>query len=185
MKVPFREFNVPNFDNIQSQLVPYIVSKYAHCTDFWNQINQQELFDTVPDLSNTISSFIGLPPSVAYLIAIPNNAKTIAGLGPTSLHYDHGTESCRLNWPILNSTSIETRLFTSDVEPTIHYLSTNEPYLSYHERDCNLIGSFRMTMPTLLRVHTIHGLYHVSKEAPLPRLVLSFKFGEDLEHLLE
>jgi hypothetical protein len=184
MTVPFREFDVDNFDNIQNQLVPYIIKTYPNKITFWNHVDQEQLFEHVPELLTAVKHIAGQRPLKTYLLAIPNAPEVLLAtqLGPKSLHRDTSVESCRLNWPVINSNSIETRLFSSTAEPSKLVLPTGETYLTYQEQDCELIDSFLMTKPTALHVHTIHGLYRAT--GPLPRYVLSFNFDQDISHLL-
>lgn len=178
------ELNINNFDTVQKKLVPYILTKYPNLKQFWNHVEQQELFDNVPELQEAINNAVGQIPLKTYLLVVPDGPDHIvdAKLGANSIHRDTSIESTRLNWPILNSSSIETRMFNTEAEPRKLVLPTGETYLTYAESDCNLIGSFRLTKPTALHVHTIHGLYRV--ENPLPRYILSFNFEYSIEHLL-
>lgn len=181
----YKEFDVLNFDQIQSDLVPYILTKYPGLYQFWNHVDQDDLYQQVPELLAAIQLIAGQRPLKTYLLVIPNAPDHMinARLGGASLHRDTSVESTRLNWPILNSTSIETRVFSSDKEPTKLTLPTGETYLTYREDQCSQTGSFTMSKPTALHIHTIHGLYRAT--GPLPRYILSFNFEQSIEHLLK
>lgn len=181
MPAPFREYDVENFDNIQSRLISYVLETYPNKTTFWNHVDQDALFEHVPELNLAIVSITGQMPQKTYLLVVPES-ETYERLGARSLHRDTSIESCRLNWPVSNSSSIETRFFNSTAEPKKLILATGETYLNYQEHECQLIDSFLMTKPTLLHVHTIHGLYRST--GPLPRYILSFKFENSIDHLL-
>jgi len=184
MQNHYRELDVENFEDMQSKLIPYILSTYKNRFQFWNHLDHDKLMEAVPDLPDTLEKIIGQRPIQTYLLAVADFPEELLSqrLGANSLHADTSVESTRLNWPILNTTSIETKLFTSDAEPRTQILSSGEKYLLYKERDCKQVASFKMTKPTLLHVHTIHGLYKA--EGPLPRYILSFKFDQDIAHLL-
>ena len=184
MQNHYRELDIENFEDIQSRLVPYVVSQHVEKYKFWNHPDADKLFSTIPDLKDTIKKAIGQEPLSVYLLSVPNipEALIYQRLGKETIHADTSVESCRFNWPVLNGASIETRLFTSSAEPTRHTLAEGEAYLKYQEEDCEQIASFKMTKPTILRVHTIHGLYRA--DGPLPRYLLSFKFDKDISHLL-
>ena len=181
----FREFDVENFEVIQEKLVPYIIEKHPKLMQFWNNVNQDELFLIVPELLDAIISITGQKPLKTYILVVPYAPAEILNkrLGANSLHKDTSTEICRLNWPVLNSSSIETKIFESTAEPTKLLLDTGQTYLRFNESDCQEIGNYRQTKPTILNVHNIHGLYRV-ENSPLPRYVLSFNFDQPIEHLL-
>jgi len=180
---PFKEFDVSDFAIIQRRLIPYILNKYPGCVNFWNHVDLAMLEQSVPEVIDAIVGMLGQKPMKAYLLAVLDAPEELLlkKLGGNSLHRDTSLETCRLNWPILNSTSIETRLYASDVEPNRFVLPTGETYLTYHESDCIEIAKLTMTKPTLLHVHTIHGLFRAS--GPLPRYILSFNFADDAEIL--
>lgn len=181
----FRTLNIANFEEIQTKLVPYILVKYPGLYQFWNHVDQQDLYHCVPELLAALQNLTGQQPLKTYLLVIPNGPDHLvnARLGDASLHQDTSTESTRLNWPVLNSDSIETRLFSSKHNPNKVLLPTGQTYLTYTPDQCDPIASYVMTQPTVLHVHTIHGLYRVSDM--LPRYILSFNFAQSIEHLLK
>ena len=178
----FKELEINSYDYsmIQSYLIPFVMEKYPACTNFWNHLDVNELDQRVPGLFDTIEQQVNQRPLRAYLLAIPDAdpAKLSTKLGKNSLHRDTSVEEYRLNWPVLNSGSIETRFFTSSVEPGKLILPTGETYLTYREDECELIDTLVMRYPTIIRVHTIHGLYH--NGGKLPRYILSFNFEKEL-----
>jgi len=184
MQKILRELDIDNFDSIQTNLVPYVLKKYPRRFQFWNYVDQTDLFSTVPQLKSAIVDVVGQEPVKTYLFAIPWAPAFILAykLGGKTIHRDTGDETTRLNWPVLNASSIETRFFKSAVPPNkITRADSGETWV-YRESDCELIDQFCMTRPTVLHVHTIHGLYRAV--GPLPRYVLSFKFKHDISHLL-
>jgi hypothetical protein len=180
----FREFDIENFDQIQTKLQPWIKKRYRWTFKFWNHVDQQQLFQDIPELLTTLESIVGQPPLKTYMLAVPWIPEFLIKrkLGGHTLHKDTAQEAVRLNWPVLNGPSIETKFFKSVSDPNRTFLSTGESYLKYQEQDCVQIDSFRLTKPSLIHVHTIHGLYRAS--GPLPRYILSFKFHSSIEHLL-
>jgi len=180
----YRKITVDNFDEIQAKLVPWVRRRYKWTLKFWNHVDQDQLFADIPELKSTVESIVGQTPLKTYMLAVPGVPEFILRrkIGAHSLHRDTSVESVRFNWPVLNGTSIETKLFTCDQEPNKKLLSTGETYLYYHEKDCKQIDSFFLDQPTLLHVHSIHGLYRA--QGPLPRYILSFNFDQDISHLL-
>jgi hypothetical protein len=184
MKTPFRKVDVENFNQIQQLLVPWVKRRYRWTMKFWNHVDQDQLFGDIPDLLAAVEQSIGQRPLKTYMLAVPWAPEFLLRrkLGDHTLHRDTSIESVRFNWPVLNGTSIETRLFTSQTEPNKKLLSSGETYLTYRRENCDEIDSFFLDRPALLHVHTIHGLYRAS--GPLPRYILSFNFDQDISHLL-
>ena len=183
---PFlREFDIDNFDDIQAELIPFVLVNYPGLYQFWNHVDQAELFTKVPELLMAIQTIFKQTPLKTYLLVIPNGPSHLveAKLGATSIHKDTSIESCRLNWPVLNGTSIETRMYDTTGEPNKIQLPTGETYLTYKQEQCEQVAAFYLTKPTLMHVHTAHGLYRAS--GPLPRYVLSFNFEHDVSNLLD
>ena len=176
MTIYFKEFDVPNFDVIQAKLIPHVLSFAQSYTNFWNHADTDLLLTVVPELKVAIESIIGQPPFQSYVIVVPDAPlHTLdAQWGGNSLHRDTGAEQYRLNWPILNGASIETKFFSSSAEPKKMYLSTGNSYLKYTEDQCTLETSNVITKPTIINAHTIHSLYRIGTE--FPRIILSFKF---------
>ena len=184
MQKILRELDIDNFDSIQNKLIPYLLVKYPGLYQFWNHVDQTDLFEQIPELLTTIQDIFAQSPLKTYLLVIPNAPEHMvaAKLGAASIHKDTSIESCRLNWPILNGTSIETRMFNTTGDPVKILLPTGETYLTYAQDQCEQIASFYLTKPTIMHVHTAHGLYRAV--GPLPRYVLSFNFEQDISHLL-
>jgi hypothetical protein len=180
----FRKIDVENFDQVQQKLVPWVRRHYRWTFKFWNHIDQARLFDDVPELSDAVNMVIGQRPLRTYLLVVPWMPNFVAArrLGEKTLHRDTSVEAVRFNWPVLNGTSIKTKLFNCNKEPLKKTLSSGETYLNYREQDCDEIDSFFLDKPTLLHVHTIHGLYRA--DGPLPRYILSFNFDKPIDHLL-
>lgn len=181
----YREFDIESFNALQARLIPYVLAKYPGLYQFWNHVDQADLFEQVPELLTALKNTIGQTPLKTYLLVIPNAPEhmVLAKLGAASIHKDTSTESCRLNWPVLNGASIETRMFDTHGEPRKIVLPTGETYLTYREDQCCMVDSFYLVKPTVMRVHTAHGLYRAS--GPLPRYVMSFNFEQDIAHLLK
>lgn len=181
----YREFDIESFESLQARLIPYVLTKYPGLYQFWNHVDQGDLFDHVPELLTAVQGITGQTPLKTYLLVIPDAPEhmVLAKLGAASIHCDTSTESCRLNWPILNGISIETRMFETHGDPQQVVLPTNQIYLTYHEDQCRLVDSFYLVRPTVMRVHTAHGLYRAP--GPLPRYVMSFNFEQDIAHLLK
>jgi hypothetical protein len=184
MSALYRKINVENFDQIQEKLVPWVKRRHRWAMKFWNHVDQDQLFRDIPELLTAIEKAIGQQPLKTYMLAVPWAPEFVMRrkLGDYTLHRDLDVEPVRFNWPVLNSTSIETRLFISRTEPHKKLLSSGESYHAYKKTDCDQIDSFFLDQPALLHVHTIHGLYRAT--GPLPRYILSFNFEQDISHLL-
>ena len=180
MTIYYKEFDVDNFDVIQSKLVPYVLSIAQNYKNFWNHVDTNSLLTAIPELKTAIESIIGQTPMKSYILVVPNGPLHLLDtkLGEHSLHRDTSVEQYRLNWPILNGTSIETKFFTSDAEPHKLVLPTGETYLTYDEDQCTFETSNVITKPTIINTHAIHSLYRIGTE--FPRIILSFNFANEI-----
>lgn len=176
----YKEFELDNFNSIQSKLVPHVLSFCSDFTQFWNHTNTDELLSVVPELGEAIYGMVGQHPFRSYVLAVKSATTDLLDtkLNGNSLHRDTSVERYRLNWPILNSASVETRFFTSNSEPTKLILPTGETYLKYTEDQCTLRDSNVLSKPTLIDTHAIHSLYRNGTE--FPRFILSFNFKEEI-----
>lgn len=184
MTAIYRELDVPNFEKIQASLVPYILEKYPTISAFWNSMDYEHMFQTFPEFVSSITQVIGQPPIQAFLLTLPNldPEKLKQRTGASSIHRDVSVESCRLNWPLLNGPSVETRFFSDDaVEKSQVTMPDGTVYKTFEES--TVLDTLRLRVPTVVHVHTIHGLYPTS--GPLPRYILTIKFDKDISHLLQ
>ena len=54
MQKILRELDIDNFDSIQNKLIPYLLVKYPGLYQFWNHVDQTDLFEQIPELLTTI-----------------------------------------------------------------------------------------------------------------------------------
>lgn len=175
----YKELEIQNFKKIQNVLVPHVLKVCKDYKNFWNHIDIDYILK-VPLLASTIEQQLGQIPIKCYLGAIPDydESKLNKKLNSNSLHRDTSTETYRLNWPIFNSDSIETKFFKSDFIPTKLYLPTGETYLKYEIDQCEEVTSNILKVPTLINVKEIHGLYKIKNN--FPRFILGFKFPNEI-----
>ena len=176
----YKEFNLDNFEEIQAKLVPHVLSFCSKFTQFWNHADATELISAVPELKNAIYQITGQHPLKSYVLTVKDAPLDMLDtkLNGNSLHRDTSVERYRLNWPILNATSVETRFFTSDADAIKLILPTGETYLTFTEEQSVLTDSNILTKPTLIDTHAIHGLYRIGEK--FPRFILSFNFEKEL-----
>ena len=174
----YKEFEIDNFENLQAQVIPYVLKLCKGIDQFWNNIDTTMLLTNLPELNQAVYSIVGQYPIIAYLLAVGGTEEQLSNmLDDNSLHRDSGPQY-RLNWPILNANSIETKFFTSAAEPTKTLAGPDAAYFRYHRKDCSLQDSYILTKPTLINVQQIHGLYRIKDK--FPRIALSFKFPEEI-----
>lgn len=176
----FKEFEADDFEAIQAKLVPYVLSVCTDFTQFWNHIDVGELLTSIPELESAIYQMTGQSPFRAYVLTVKDAPLDVldSKMNGNSLHRDTSKERYRLNWPIFNSASVETRFFTSDAEPTKLILPTGQIYLRYTEEQCVFKDSNILSKPTLIDTYAIHGLYR--RGTKFPRFVLSLNFEKDI-----
>jgi hypothetical protein len=204
----WRELDIAEFDDIQQRLVPWVLWRYPmgrkkylstdellnsdqsssdchHWIDFksnggikyYHNIDQLSMFAAVPQLPTVLHRITGQLPETSSLWVLETPIDEV-------MHRDNHKHICRLNWPVMNSASVETRIYHSQCHamkiPTSQ-MSFN--YIRYKESDCELIGSYRMTKPTILRIRSIHSMARA--DGPLPRYILGFTFADDILYLLD
>lgn len=181
MSYCYKEIDVENFDVIQSKLIPYITETYPNKIDFWNVVIQETLYDAVPEFKTCLENTFGSTPHRIFLLVIPNvpDVSLIKKfIDENSLHQDTTIYPYRLNWPILNSDSVETKFFVSDQQPLVVPLPTGQTYKCYQYNNCQEIESFFLNKPTVFNTSVIHGLF--LKKPVLPRYILSLEYEFDL-----
>lgn len=106
-------------------------------------------------------------------------------MGENSIHRDSPKyKNCRLNLPLLNGDSVETRFYNlkkdgADPRLTNNKKSEWKPLESYHLKDCEQIDKLELTKPVIFNIKSIHSLYHIPNK-PLPRIICSIEFKSDL-----
>lgn len=181
MSYCYKELNIDNFDAIQSKLIPYITETYPDKKNFWNVVIQETLYNAVPEFKSCLEKTFGSIPHRLFLLVVPYSPDISAikkFTDENSLHQDSTIYPYRVNWPILNSDSVETRFFTSNETPTIVPLPTGQTYKCYQYSDCTEIESFCLRKPTVFNTSIIHGLF--LKKPVLPRYILSLEYEFDL-----
>jgi len=182
MSYCYKELDLENFELVQAKLIPYIADNYPNKKDFWNVVIQEDLYQAVPEFKQCLESTFGSVPHRVFLLVVPNasNIDMVKKFtDENSLHQDSTVYPYRVNWPILNSDSIETKFFTSDQEPNIIPLPTGQTYKCYQYSECKEIDSFYLSKPTIFNTSVIHGLF--IKKPVLPRYILSLEYEFDLE----
>jgi hypothetical protein len=99
-----------------------------------------------------------------------------------SIHTDNTVVPIRINFPILNCEDTETRYFKTTGEPTSRDQPNGNGYRQFHKDDCELVDSFKLTQPVVMRVTEPHQV--ILHHDRFPRISCTVSFKQDLSHLL-
>lgn len=141
----------------------------------WKSVNTQDVLNKVPEL---IEMFTPLSLTIKYL------AFFITDIPYGTIHIDHDTQSnCRINIPVLNCDSSETRFFTISEEPVKVLQKNGIPLLKLNPLACTQVDKFELTKPVVFRNNQPHQV--VSYNENQPRISCTIGFHENLEFLFE
>jgi hypothetical protein len=173
--------DIPNWENYQTALQKFILASVENTEEVYNYIDL-DLFKF--NCSNIVEMFkIHYGAELERVMVFKMTKKSIDRLGDNFIHIDSGMRSVRLNWPILNPTSVVTKYFeiTDPVyQPRRHYI--NPPFKDYIDicsvDVCREVDSVCVDQPTIFTVtQTPHGMYAAGDQ--WPRIMCSFNFVDD------
>jgi hypothetical protein len=138
-------------------------------------IDKESTMSVLPSINNWFRNNELEVSHIAYIRAAPRLAQTA--------HIDYGEPELALNFPVINCNNVTTEFFHFEQQDlTIQYTpGTNLPYHHFNSDGKNIIGSFRLTQPTLLNIKMPH---RVVNNTDLERISLSFRFKKDPWHLI-
>lgn len=146
-------------------------------TEFWNMLNTQDLLIHIPELKEAL---------VKLNIEMVNISYIVVKSGEAVLHSDLAGDpelTERVNWPIANAATSETRFYSvkNTVSTTVGKANSGEPnkdYIMYNPRDTvEHLGTYVLSKPIIFNFRTPHSVHRVPGAAPerpdLPRLLLT------------
>lgn len=178
----FQEINFPNFEKSNNEIQNYFNTLYPDKSSITNFFNFP-----------SVETFIKMCPTVYQGFQDLNlNFKSIFMIGVINttnknIHIDSSPHPCRLQWPVMNPTSVETVWYSADPkDKIINILPNGVVYVSYLTQDCKEIARTCITGPTIIRVEEPHAVDRTSNDpANFPRVAFSFAFEETLEDFLQ
>ena len=177
----FQEIDFPNFEQSNNEIQAYFNYLY-------------------PDKSS-VRNFFSFPPKDVFIKMCPTVLKGFDQFGlhfkgifmigvvhdtNKNIHIDNSPHPCRLQWPLINTHSVETVWYKADPKDKItEILPNGVPYVSYRSQDCKEIARTCIVGPTVIRVEEPHAVERKSNDpADFPRAAFSFAFVETLEKFL-
>jgi hypothetical protein len=178
----FQEIEFPNFDQSHQELVDYFHATHPDLTkvvDFFSFPSFEKFILMCPTVNAGFKE-MGLHLKAVFMITVVPDTNS-------NIHIDGSPHPCRLQWPIMNSQSVETLWY--DIDPSFQIkemLPNGVPYISYSAENRTEAASKNITSPTIIRVEEPHAVRRISSNsADYPRVAFSFAFEESLEDFLE
>lgn len=181
----YKEVELQQFESVKQKLLSTAIEI---CKENPNRlasgrVHPDIFFKEVKGFSDELVEKFGLMNAV-LVFNIGHSNKYL--MGENSIHRDHDdgqSKICRLNLPLLNGDSVETRFYNlrkdgTDPRPT-DYKSKLKPFENYYLKDCEQIDKLHLTKPVIFNIKSIHSLYHIPNK-PLPRIICSIEFKSDL-----
>lgn len=177
MKPYFIELEYPEVPELTAQLRALLIPEFETKKTFWNIYDHMSLYQKIPKFKEFITKHFGTIAKL-YILVVQEPPKDKNVLDDNSIHKDTGTEMYRLNWPLQNGDTIETRFYSTNGNEKKLDLPSGQTYISFNVNDCKHEASLVLTKPTLFNVKEAHGLYQ-HKDA-FPRILMSIKFENDI-----
>lgn len=178
----YKEIEFPNFEKCDQELKEYFNYLYPDKTKAKNFFNfpSKEVF--VKMCPTVVQGFeiLGLHFKGIFMISVVEDTNR-------NIHIDGSPHPCRLQWPVLNKSSVETVWYDAKKEDQIQEILPNGvPYISYRIQDCKEVARKNITGPTVIRVEEPHAVSRTTDDpAYFPRVAFSFAFEETLENILD
>lgn len=178
----YQELDFPNYNQSHKELVDYFNNVYPQSdqlSDFFNFPPFEEFLKMCPTVVKGFEEMGLHVKSIFMIVVVPSTNSNI--------HIDGSPHPCRLQWPVLNSHSVETIWYEVDPRFRIEEVLPNGvTYVSYLLRDCKEMARTNITGPTIIRVEEPHAVERISTvPEDFPRVAFSFAFEETLEDFLE
>jgi len=176
----YKELDISDYEKSVSELLPKIINLFESSDTFYNIIDLEWFLDNCPaQLLNQINDIGG---EIIRPIILKVSADRLDRCDFNSVHVDGGIVDYRLNLPLLNSDSIETRFYrlkdSAVPDPRIvnQYGSVAN---FFKEEELELIDQLVITRPVIFPVKIPHGLFVIKQQ--FPRYVLTIQFEDDIK----
>lgn len=174
----YKELDLDNYKDSVKEFLPKIITLFEHSNEFYNIIELDWFVSNCPDLLLTQLHNIG--GGIFRPIVLKVTESNCHKFNSNGIHVDGGIVDYRLNLPLLNSDSIETRFYQiKDANiPDPRVVNTYGSVANfYKEADLELIDRLVITRPVIFPVKIPHGLFVIKQQ--FPRYVLTIQFESD------
>jgi len=141
--------------------------------NMWQNADKKSLLQHVPELLEMVRP---LKLTIRYL------AFFVTTTVDNAIHYDDTPIDYRINLPVLNCETTETRFYTTNSSPIHKTQANGSPYYYYAPENCVHVDSYCLTCPVVLRVDALHQVIH--DPINIPRISFTIAFNEDISYLL-
>lgn len=178
----FQEIDFPNFEQSNNEIQAYFNYLYpdkSSVRNFFSFPPKDVFIKMCPTVLKGFDQF-GLHFKGIFLIGVVHDTNR-------NIHIDNSPHPCRLQWPLINTHSVETVWYKADPKDKItEILPNGVPYVSYRLQDCKEIARTCIVGPTVIRVEEPHAVDRKSSDpANFPRAAFSFAFEQTLEDFLK
>ena len=174
----YKELDLDNYKDSVDEFLPKIIELLEDSNQFYNDLDPIWFVNNCPSKLLKQISDIGGEISLPFVLKVSN--ENVHNANSKSIHVDGGIADYRLNLPLLNSDSVETRFYRVKDSDNPNPRVVN-PYGSvanfYKEEDLELIDQLVITRPLIFPVKIPHGLFVIKQQ--LPRYVLTIQFESD------
>lgn len=171
--------DIPGWQSHQPQFQQFVLDRVGNNEQLYHYISAEDFSQHCPDLAQLIESCVGKLERL--MIFKMNLAQMQTTLGLKFIHVDSGVKAGRLNWPILNPSSVVTKTYettSQGYQPHRHYINPPfKDYIDIHDpAHCKEIDQVCIDKPTVFNVLKPHGMF-VNGDA-WPRVMCSFNFQD-------
>ena len=174
----FSHIDVDVYDQIISELRPYVKKFVIGFAGGFHKANHDELLDRCPAIKNW---FDIKKLTIRYVGIIVTPANTIQG---RHIDYiDQGIDPLALNFNIENCVVPRTKMYTCDIQPMLSKTQSGVNYWRYDPAaNFMQVAEFDLTTPVLFNTQVPHQVCNHTDET---RISVSFRFNEDSSHLIK
>jgi hypothetical protein len=158
------------------KLRAYILENSSLLTDFWNDINTQEVISSIPELQTMFDPLSITIKQISILVTRPKSIYD-------GIHIDYTSTNVRINLPLVNCKHSVTNFYSTTKVPTKEFLPNGVAYKDLEYSSCTLEDSFCLNRPAALRVTVPHQIM-VNSDIDY-RVSATIEFEENIDYLLD
>lgn len=179
----YKKLDPNNFYEVQEKISSYIIDYVnQNITEkklFYNFISDfdlQKFKQDIPELFKIIQDSLESEVILISYIFIDTHSYVPIHTDGNDLEIK---KRIRLNWPILNSTSVSTIFYKKfeNVKPNFKSLPNGVCGYCYELNDCYKVDEYVLDTPTLMNVRELHGVEIIDDR--FPRILLSMRLSNE------
>ena len=174
----YKELDLDNYGDSVKEFLPKIEQLIGSSNEFYNDLDLDWFMSNCPEQLLKQITNIGGKVTLPFVLKVSDS--NYHKFNSNGIHVDGGIVDYRLNLPLLNSDSIETRFYQiKDANiPDPRVVNTYGSVANfYKEADLELIDRLVITRPVIFPVKIPHGLFVIKQQ--FPRYVLTIQFESD------